>query len=217
MTAYVLELDAGQVDPADGDAPRPAGALLVAAGLLLAGAGAGGPLASRGPALEVLGDLVADERPLLAGQVAAETVGEGGRVVGHRRDDHRQDARSDGRPGLGVDDLGVRGRAWPARRGGPTAGLREDGDRLARRDDRAGPLLGELDEGAHRLDEEEAVAEEADELPDGEPALGDLARAEPHQGDDETAREQHADGLDGGEPAARPRRPTGARAGTASA
>ena len=198
-----VERYCGQVDPADGDSPRLPGAFLVAAGLGLARPRPLGAFAAGGPALELLGDLLADERSLVGGQVPAETVREGGRVVGHRRDDHRQQAGLDDRAGGLVDDGRHLGEGSRLLRLDPRRALAEDGDRLAGRDDGADPLLGELDERAHRVEQEQAVAEEADELPEGEAALRDLAGAEPHEGDDEPAGEQDADRLDRGEPGPR--------------
>ena len=46
----------------------------------------------------------------------------------------------------------------------------EDRDRLARGDQRPGELLGELEEGPDRADHEQPVAEEADQLADGQVA-----------------------------------------------
>ena len=63
-------------------------------------------------------------------------------------------------------------------------------------------VTGELDEGPHRRQEEQPVAEEADELTHREPALGDLPGAEPHEDHDEPAGDEHAHRLDGAKPLA---------------
>ncbi len=98
----------------------------------------------------------------------------------------------------------------------PGRRLLEEGDRLARRDQRPGELLGELEEGPDRADHEQAVAEEADQLTDGEVAGEHLAGAGPHQDDQEAARQEHADGLDARPARSRPRRRPAGCAGTAA-
>ena len=67
----------------------------------------------------------------------------------------------------------------------PRVGGAEDADRLARGDHRAGDLLGRLEDDADRLDQEEGIPEEGDELADLEVAVAHPLHAEHHERDDE--------------------------------
>jgi hypothetical protein len=79
----------------------------------------------------------------------------------------------------------------------------EDGDRLARRDQRPGELLGELEERLDGADQVQAVSEEGHQLANGEPGGQHLPGAQPQEQHQEDTREQHAECLDHGLPDAR--------------
>ena len=136
-------------------------------------------------------------------EVAAEPVGERRALLGHGAHDHGQLPRVGGEAAEVVDDLGAAVERLRIGRLAPRRALLEDRDRPPGADQGTGRLLGELEEGADGADHEEAVAEEAHQLPDAQLAGVDLSGAEPDQADQEDPGEQHADGLDRGLPDAR--------------
>ena len=174
--SYVGQPGLGQVDAAQGHAPPLAGALLVAGrdpgtlGLAL------GPGTPGGAALDPLADVLAD-RLDVGGEVAAQPVGERGGVLGHGADHDRQLTLAGHEAGLLVDQVAVLGQGPRVGRVDPRRLLLEDRDRPARRDGRPGELLGELEERLDRVDHEQRVAEEADQLADRQLAADHLAGA----------------------------------------
>ena len=180
VPAYVVQRGRAEVDAAEADAPLAVGELLVqgceprALGQPL-GAGAPGC-----PSLQPLGELLA-HRLGVGRQVATQPVGQRGGVLGHGRDHDGQLAVVGGEAAELVVQVGVVGQRRARLEVGPRRLVLEDRDRLAGRDHRAGDLLGELEEGLDRVDHEQRVAQEADQLPDGQVAVDHLVGAEPDQ------------------------------------
>ena len=196
VPAYVGQPRPAQVDRADADTPRPLGELLVARG----DRGQLGQPLGAGPAgRPALDALVLDglaDRLRVRRQVAAEPVGEGGGVLGDAADDHGQLPVPGDEPGRRVGDVGAGGQRLGVAGVAPRRALLEDADGPARRHQRPGELLGELEEGLDRADHEQPVAQEADQLAGGQLARADLAGAQPDQQHQEAAGEQHPDRLD---------------------
>jgi hypothetical protein len=147
--------------------------------------------------------LLERRRLLIDGEPPAEPVGQRRRRLRHRADDDREEARACDEAGGLVDEVTVGRQPQRLERGPPRRCELEDRHRLPRRHQCAGELLRELEERPDRPDHEQAVAEEAHELPDGQVTGLDGESAGVHEQDEEAPGGEHTDRLDRGLPHAR--------------
>ncbi len=103
-------------------------------------------------------------------EIATEAVGQGRGVLRNSADHDREQTGQSAKTRRFVDQFAVERELLGWLSDAPRRSLLEGADRLLGRDQRAGEFLHELEEGLDRPDHKQAVAQEADQLADGEVA-----------------------------------------------